>query len=98
MTHKQVIRHIVFFSAKDKADLQRIVAGLRLLGDIPQANKFEVRENIKSDMFSSEVDVVLYAEFDTPADLAAYRAHPTYQNAIDIVRPLRELRIAADIS
>ncbi|RWB25255.1 MAG: hypothetical protein EOQ42_35210, partial [Mesorhizobium sp.] len=28
--------------------------------------------------------------------LAAYKAHPLYQEAIKRVRPLRELRLAAD--
>ncbi len=96
LTHRPAIRHIVFFSAKQKADLPQIIAGLGLLQDIPQANFFEVRENTKGDIWSTDVDVVVYAEFASEEDLAAYRAHPLYQQAIDIVRPLRDLRIAAD--
>ena len=30
------------------------------------------------------------------AQLADYKAHPVYQESIDLVRPLREMRMAAD--
>jgi hypothetical protein len=90
------IRHVVFFSAKDKADIPRIVDGLSLLGKIPHTDSFEVRENTRNDILSGEVDVVVYAEFTNQEALTAYKSHPIYQEAIDIVRPLRELRIAAD--
>jgi hypothetical protein len=93
---RQTIRHVVFFSAKDKADIPRIVAGLTRLADIPHSTAFEVRENTRDDALSGEVDVVVYAEFADAAALAAYKAHPIYQVSIDIVRPLRDLRIAAD--
>jgi len=43
------------------------------------------------------VDVVVYGEFADEAALAAYKAHPTYAEATKRVRPLRELRYAADI-
>ncbi|MCY4337126.1 MAG: Dabb family protein [Litoreibacter sp.] len=94
---RPAIRHIVFFSAKDRADLPKIVAGLEELGKIPHSKVFEVRENTQADALSSEVDVVVYAEFASAADLAAYKADPIYAQAIKVVRPLRELRIAADI-
>ncbi|MBU2358709.1 MAG: Dabb family protein [Alphaproteobacteria bacterium] len=93
---RQTIRHVVFFSARDKADVPRIIAGLTRLADIPHSTVFEVRENTRDDALSGEVDVVVYAEFADADALAAYKAHPIYQNSIDIVRPLRELRIAAD--
>ncbi len=96
MPTRPAIRHVVFFSAKDKADLPRIVEGLSLLGRIPDADCFEVRQNTRNDTLSGEVDVVVYAEFASAEALAAYKAHPLYQQSIDIVRPLRDLRIAAD--
>ncbi len=96
MTDRTTIRHIVFFSAKDPADLPTIVAGLSELGKIPHSDVFEVRENTKGDAWSSEVDVVVYAEFANDAALAAYKADPIYAHAITVVRPLRDLRIAAD--
>ena len=45
---------------------------------------------------SSEVDVIVYAEFDSEEALAAYKAHRLYEDSIKAVRPLREIRIAAD--
>lgn len=96
MADRTHIRHVVFFSAKDQADLPRIMEGLKLLADIPHAEVFEVRRNTRDDALSNEVDVVVYAEFGSQEHLTAYKAHPLYQEAIDIVRPLRDLRIAAD--
>jgi len=91
-----VIRHIVFFTARDQADLGRIVEGLELLGQIPHSEHFEVVRNAKVDQFGNDVDVIVYAEFADEAALAAYKAHPIYAEATRRVRPLRELRYAAD--
>ncbi|MEJ6402861.1 Dabb family protein [Yoonia sp. 2307UL14-13] len=96
MSDRPTIRHVVFFSARDRSDIPRIVAGLEVLADIPAARHFEVRRNLGSDPISPDMDVVVYAEFDSIADLEAYRAHPLYQKSIDIVRPLRDQRIAVD--
>ena len=87
---------MVLFSAVDKNDVERIVDGLSLLRKIPQASVFEVVKNSRVDELSGEVDVIVYAEFVDDAALQAYKAHPIYQQAIDVVRPLREMRIAAD--
>jgi hypothetical protein len=90
-----MIRHIVFFSAKTPANLDAIVEGLSILATIPHARRLEVGRNAKTDPLSDEIDVVVYGEFDDEAALTAYKAHPTYQESIRRVRPLRELRIAA---
>ncbi|MEQ1770766.1 MAG: Dabb family protein [Devosia sp.] len=91
-----MIRHIVFFTARDRKDLPAIVEGLSRLGTIPFSQHFEVIENAKIDQIGNDVDVVVYAEFADQAALAAYKAHPTYAEATRRVRPLRELRLAAD--
>lgn len=91
-----MIRHIVFFSARSAEDLETIRAGLSLLTGNPHARKLEIGENIKTDQLGSEVDLIVYGEFDDAEALAAYKAHPLYQQSIAIVRPLRELRMAAD--
>lgn len=91
-----LIRHIVFFSARDRNDLERIRAGLSVLTEIPQALRLEIGENVKTDQLGGEVDLVVYGEFADAEALAAYKAHPNYQRSIEIVRPLREIRIAAD--
>ena len=93
-----MIRHIVFFTARDTADLPRIVEGLELLGQIPHSDHFEVVQNAKVDQFGNDVDVIVYAEFADETALAAYKAHPIYAEATRRVRPLRELRYAADFT
>jgi hypothetical protein len=92
----QIIRHVVFFSSKDAKDIDQIVEGLSMLGTIPSVKHFEVSRNRNEDRFANDVDVIVYAEFENEAALMAYRAHQIYQDCIDIVRPLREMRIAAD--
>ncbi len=92
-----MIRHIVFFTARTAGNLDAIVAGLELLATIPHARHFEVTRNSKVDQIGNDVDVVVYAEFDDAAALAAYKAHPVYAEATRLVRPLREVRLAADV-
>ena len=90
-----MIRHIVFFTCRP-ANLEAVVEGLELLGQIPHSLHFEVTRNAKVDQIANDVDVVVYAEFADEAALAAYKAHPLYAEATRRVRPLRELRYAAD--
>jgi quinol monooxygenase YgiN len=92
-----MIRHIVFFSARDPADLDTIEAGLKRLEAVPAATVLEVRRNLGRDQLGNEIDIVVYGEFADEAALAAYKTDPRYAEAIRIVRPLRELRYAADI-
>jgi hypothetical protein len=91
-----LIRHIVFFSARNRSDLETIRAGLSLLTEIPHAARLEIGENVKTDQLGGEVDLIVYGEFVDAAALAAYKAHANYQRSIEIVRPLREIRMAAD--
>lgn len=92
-----MIRHIVFFTAKSPEDLPAILDGLSLLGTIPHVGHFEVTENRKVDQIGNDVDVVVYAELESEAALKAYKAHPIYAEATRRVRPLREMRLAADV-
>ncbi len=92
-----VIRHIVFFTAEPE-NLDAVVVGLEVLGQIPHSLHFEVVRNSKVDLFANDVDVVVYAEFADEAALAAYKVHPLYAEATKRVRPLRELRFAADFT
>ena len=93
-----MIRHIVFFSAKRREEIDAIRAGLQPLGTIPHSSVFEVTMNSKVDPLSDEIDIVVYAEFADAAALAAYKAHPIYAETTKRVRPLRELRYSADVS
>ena len=91
-----MIRHIVLFSAKDKARIDQMIEGLSVLTAIPHARRLEVARNRKTDQLGNDIDVVVYGEFDSETELAAYKAHDLYQESIRRVRPLRELRFAAD--
>ncbi|WEX07400.1 Dabb family protein [Chelativorans sp. AA-79] len=91
-----MIRHIVFFSAARREDIDRIAEDLNGLARIPHSDFFEIGLNRKVDQLGTDVDVVVYAEFRDEAALAAYKAHPIYAETTAKVRPLRELRIAAD--
>ena len=44
-----MIRHIVFFTVRDRADLDRVREGLTLLADIPHASHWEVSPNLNAD-------------------------------------------------
>lgn len=91
-----MLRHIVLFSCKDLADRDRIRQGLSLLTRIPHAQKIEIAFNEKVDQLGNDIEVVVYGEFADVDALRAYKAHPLYQQSIDIVRPLRDIRMAAD--
>lgn len=93
-----MIRHIVFFTANSEANIDQIIDGLSLLAAIPHSRRLEVARNRKTDQLGNDIDIVLYGEFDNEAELAAYKAHDLYQESIRRVRPLRELRFAADYS
>ncbi len=99
-----MIRHIVFFELAREADgslpagrLGSVLDSLKALGTIPGVRTFEVAPNQGSDPRSDvPVDVVVHATLDDWAALDAYRGHPTYHQAIQAVRPLRNRRWAVD--
>ena len=92
-----MIRHIVFFSAKRRDEVEKIRDGLMRLGDIPHSDVFEVSVNTKVDPLSDEIDIVVYAEFETNDALQAFKAHPIYAETTAKVRPMRDLRFSADV-
>lgn len=92
-----MIRHVVFFSVKDKKDSQTIYDGLSLLKNIPHCLHLEIGVNSREDAISQlKPDFVVYGEFESDAQLDAFKQHDIYQRSIEIVRPLRDMRIAAD--
>ncbi|KID12374.1 Dabb family protein [Ponticoccus alexandrii] len=91
-----MIRHIVFFTARNDGNIEAIRKGLQKLTGIPHAQHLEIALNKKSDPTSKEIDVVVYGEFADEAALAAYKAHETYAESIRDVKPLRELRFAVN--
>ncbi|MEZ5814283.1 MAG: Dabb family protein [Alphaproteobacteria bacterium] len=92
-----MIRHIVMFTARNKTDLAAIENGLKNLTEIPGDFTIEITRNRKTDQIANDIDIVVYGEFPDQNALNAYKAHPLYAKSTTIVRPLRELRIAADI-
>ncbi|ODT07972.1 MAG: stress responsive protein [Mesorhizobium sp. SCN 65-20] len=92
-----MIRHIVFFSARRKEDVEAIRQELSALGRIPHSAHFEVTVNTKVDPMCDQIDLVVYAEFADLDALAAYKAHPIYDQTTLRVRPMRELRYSADV-
>lgn len=91
-----MIRHIVFFTVKPGQDVETVRRLLTRLGDIPHSSLFEVAANRKVDLYANEIDIVVYAEFADEAAFAAFKADPIYAETTATVRPLRELRFAAD--
>lgn len=92
-----MIRHIVFFSAKNPKDSEVIFAGLSLLKENPYCLYIEVGRNFKIDTVSENaVEFIVYGEFSNEEQLENFKKHSSYQASIDVVRPLRELRLAAD--
>ncbi|HEV2504453.1 MAG TPA: Dabb family protein [Mesorhizobium sp.] len=92
-----MIRHIVFFSVRPGEDVEKVRDGLLDLGQIPHSRLFEVALNSKVDPMCDKIDIVVYAEFEDAAALAAYKAHPIYSATTNKVRPMRELRFSADV-
>jgi hypothetical protein len=92
-----MIRHIVLFNAKDPKDKPAILEGLKMLETIKGNWTLQVRENIKTDQIGNDVDFVVYGEFPDLAALERYKADPLYAEAIRIVRPLRDMRVAVDV-
>lgn len=91
-----MIRHIVFFKARSPENREAVYAGLKRLETNPHARLLEVGRNLHCDDWSEAVDFVVYGEFDDAAALAAFKRHPIYEEATNLVRPMRDLRIAAD--
>jgi len=84
------------FRARRREDVEAVFEGLCILKSNPHALRLEVVMNAKVDPLGNDVDVVVHGEFADAAALAAYKAHPTYQESIERVRPLRDLRLSAD--
>jgi len=92
-----MIRHIVMFNARNPDDKDKIFEGLKTLEDIQGNWTIEVSRNIKADKIGNDIDFVVYCEFPDEAAMEQYKADPIYAHAITLVRPLRDMRVAADI-
>lgn len=93
-----MIRHIVLFTAKSPDKIDDVYNGLKPLESIQGNWMLRVTKNNKIDQIGNDVDVVVYGEFPDEAALQTYKDDPVYAHAITVVRPLRDKRIAVDIS
>ena len=71
-----MLRHVVFFSARNREDVERLYEGLLWLTQIPHG-RVEIGHNLALDPLSVPVDLVVCGEFADEAELAHYKAHPT---------------------
>lgn len=85
------------FTAKKPDYIDAVYNGLQMLENIEGDWVLTVTKNKKVDQIGNDIDVVVYGEFADDAALATYKAHPIYSECIDVVRPLRDKRIAVDI-
>ncbi len=92
-----MIRHIVFFTAKNPEDVDTIYTALRTLETIEGNWTLTVRKNEKIDQIGNDVDIVVYGEFPDEASLEIYKNDPVYHMSTKTVRPLRDKRYAVDI-
>jgi len=98
-----MIRHVVIWKMKDFADGQAREENIRrakealeaLPGQIPgHIRHLEVGVNRLEN--AENCDLVLIADFDDMADLEAYFKHPAHLMVAELVRKLREERMAVD--
>lgn len=90
-----MIRHIVLWKFRPGTEEEQAVFldGLRgLAGVIPQLRRCEVARNVGEDGW----DACLISEFDSPADLAAYKQDPRHQAVSALCRAIRIDRAAVD--
>jgi len=92
-----MIRHIVLFTAKSPDLIDDVYQGLKQLETIEGNWLLRVTKNNKIDQIANDIDVVVYGEFPDEAAIKTYKSHPTYENAIKVVRPIRNQRYAVDI-
>ncbi|MDQ6969924.1 MAG: Dabb family protein [Mariprofundus sp.] len=90
-----MIKHIVMWKLRDKADAAEIKIRLEALaGKIPGLLHIEVG----IDFLASEqsADVVLYTELESREALQAYQSHPEHQAVVPIVKAAAIARTVVD--
>lgn len=97
-----MIKHIVMWTLKDHAE-----GADRATNAIEMKRKLDACANLVPGMHAFEVrlaepgleatcDVILYAEFDDRAALAAYAAHPTHKALMPFFKAVRDGRECMD--
>jgi len=91
----EMIKHIVMWKLRDKADAVEIKDKLEALkGKIPGLLNIEVG----IDFLGSEqsADVVLYAELESREALESYQTHPEHQAVVPLVKAAAIARTVVD--
>lgn len=90
-----MIRHIVMwkFRPGTEAEQSRFFEGLRgLQGVVPQLLRCEVAVNVGKGNY----DAVLVSDFESLADLEAYKNDPRHKAVSALCKSIREDRVAVD--
>ena len=90
-----MIRHIVMwkFRPGTEAEQEQILNGLRALqGVVPQLLRSEAARNVGAGNY----DAVLVSDFESLADLEAYKNDPRHKAVSALCKSIREDRVAVD--
>jgi len=90
-----MIKHIVMWTLKDKADaikVKNMLEGLK--GKVPSIIDIEVGIDVNGS--EAAADVVLYSTFASMDDLNAYQHHPEHQAVIPLMQAMTTSRMVAD--
>ncbi len=97
-----MIRHIVMWKLKDRADgASREVNAERLRNMIEALRKpiseiVELEVGLQMKPSEDSYDVVLVSSFRTTSDLEAYQKHPEHQRVVKFVGSVTSIRAAVD--
>ena len=97
-----MIKHIVMWNFADEAEGADKATNLRIVRDrlagladvVPGIITLE--PVIPTDPFEHSYDLVLYSEFESPAALAAYAAHPDHVAVAGLIGKVRTARVCVD--
>jgi hypothetical protein len=97
-----MIKHIVMVRLKDtvpagqkKENAARLKAAIEgLMGRVPELKGMEVGLNLSTK--PRAYDLVLTSEFDSLADLDAYRIHPEHQKVLELLYEVMEETAVVD--
>lgn len=90
-----MVQHIVMWKFQEGADPSEFLTKLAALeGVIPQIRSMTVRRTLTPD---SGYDAVLIGEFDTLADVEAYKVDPRHVAVSSLCKAIRTERCAIDI-
>ncbi|HKI61739.1 MAG TPA: Dabb family protein [Mariprofundaceae bacterium] len=90
-----MVRHIVMWKLKNKADAAEIKGRLEALaGRIPGLLHAEVGVDFLAS--DQSADLVLVADLESREALAAYQAHPEHQSVVPLVKAAALSRIVVD--